>query len=165
MSTMDAKIDVASRAQLTVKLVHSTNAPKKPLHPEVVRTRRKWLDSDSFGIAAAAICLVHCLAFPVVAMSLPVLAANSAQEDLTHYALAGFVAAFCAFAIVPGYKRHRRKDVLAAMIIGVGLVMFATFIAQPLLGHVWEMPLITAGNFIVVAAHLRNRKLLSTSCC
>jgi hypothetical protein len=55
------------------------------------------------------------------------------------------------------------------MLLGVSLVLFATFAANRMLGGYWEMPIITIGNFIVVAAHLRNRKLVSAltpaTCC
>jgi len=100
-----------------------------------------------------------------MAMALPALTAGSGHEDLTHYILAGFVVVFCLFAIVPGYKRHHQKEVLAGMLVGLGLVLFATFIAEPYLGELWEMPLITLGNLVVVVTHLRNRKLVSAPRC
>ncbi len=125
----------------------------------------KWINADSLGILAAVVCAVHCLALPVMAMALPALAAGSGHDDVTHYVLAGFVVAFCLFAIVPGYKRHHHKEVLIGMLIGLSLVMFATFIAEPLLGEFWEMPLITLGNLVVVVTHLRNRKLVSAPRC
>jgi hypothetical protein len=88
---------------------------------------------------------------------------------LTHYVLAVFVVAFCLFAIIPGYRRHRHSHVLAGMVLGVSLVLFATFVVDDMFGPYWEMPIITLGNFLVVAAHLRNRKLVAAtapgSCC
>jgi hypothetical protein len=144
--------------QTTAHTVNSEELPRKLLG--------RWLNADSLGILAAIACVVHCLALPVMAISLPALATGSGHEDLTHFILAGFVAAFCLFAIVPGYRKHRRSDVLRGMVIGLSLVLFATFIAGPMMGEAWEMPLITVGNLIVVIAHLRNRKLLSTAeCC
>lgn len=133
----------------------------------ITKVSHKWLNADTLGILAAVVCVVHCLALPVMAMALPALTSGTAHEDMTHYVLAGFVVAFCMFAIIPGYRQHRQREVLGGMIVGLGLVLFATFVAEPFFGEAWEMPLITVGNMIVVVAHLRNRKLLSSAkaCC
>jgi uncharacterized YccA/Bax inhibitor family protein len=126
----------------------------------------KELNADNLGILASAICVAHCLALPGFAFALPVFGASmTGNEDVTHTVLALFVVAFCLFAIVPGYRQHRQPAVLVGMIAGLSLVLFATFAVEPLLGHAWEMPIITIGNFIVMSTHLRNRKLLSTRCC
>lgn len=145
----------------------ATHGPLSGSAPSRRRWAPRWLNADSFGVLAAVVCTVHCLALPVMAMALPALVANDPAEDATHLILAGFVAAFCLFAIVPGYRKHRHKPVLVCMLVGLSLVLFATFVADPLLGEAYEMPLITLGNLIVVVAHLRNRKLLSANkaCC
>lgn len=138
---------------------HQITAPKKP----------GWANADNLGIIASAVCVVHCVALPIVALALPTLASRMGNDHLTHYVLALFVVAFCLFAIIPGYRRHRHSHVLAGMVLGVGLVLFATFAADGMLGPYWEMPIITLGNIIVVSAHLRNRKLLAAAspetCC
>lgn len=124
-----------------------------------------WANADNLGIIASVICVVHCVAVPLLALALPTLAARMGNDHVTHYVLALFVVAFCLFAIVPGYRKHRHSAVLAGMVVGVSLVLFATFVADGLLGPYWEMPIITLGNFLVVAAHLWNRKLLAPSTC
>lgn len=146
--------------------MRSSESIKPPPAEHMPKTGiRRWLNADSCGIVASIVCLIHCLALPVAAIALPAFAVTHGREDLTHFLLAGFVAAFCLFAIVPGYKLHRNREVLIGMLTGVFLVMFATFIADPLMGHLWEMPIITVGNLIVVSAHIRNRKLLSVAKC
>jgi hypothetical protein len=127
--------------------------------------RHNWINADTFGIAASIICVIHCLALPVLAMTLPTLALEAEHGHMAHFILAGFVVAFCLFAIIPGYRQHRHNHVLYGMVTGVGLVLFATFFADSVFGPVAEMPIITLGNFIVVAAHLRNRRLLAARCC
>jgi hypothetical protein len=139
--------------------VHDAEAPLK----------KGWVNADTLGIAASALCVVHCLALPLVAIALPALASRIGDDHLTHAILALFVVAFCLFAIIPGYRTHRHYAVLAGMASGVTLVLFATFCADSMLGQYWEMPIITVGNFLVVAAHLQNRRLLTrasvASCC
>jgi hypothetical protein len=115
---------------------------------------------DTLGIVASSLCVVHCLAMPVLLLALPSMTAQMLESDYTHVVLAGAVTAFCILAIVPGYMRHSNKSVLALMLAGLSLVLTATFCLH-LLGHDGlEMPIITVGNLLVVFAHLRNRRLL-----
>jgi hypothetical protein len=115
---------------------------------------------DTLGIIASGLCLVHCLLLPLVVLALPALGSHVMHDDRTHYFLAFFVTIFCLTAVVPGYLRHSDKWVLTSMTAGLCLVLFATF-ASAMLGELWEIPLITAGNLLVVGAHLQNRKLLA----
>jgi hypothetical protein len=167
---------IQENAMLMKRSKTSTNHSTSPvgnatgqLHDVDAPLKKGWANADTFGIAASALCVVHCLCFPLIALALPALASHLGDDHTTHYVLALFVVAFCIFAIVPGYRRHKHGAVLTGMLLGVSLVLFATFAADRMLGGYWEMPIITIGNFIVVAAHLRNRKLVSgltpATCC
>lgn len=123
------------------------------------RSNHIIVSMDTLGIAASSLCLVHCLAMPFVIGILPFIGMQFLEGHKAHVVLAGFVLSFALLAVVPGYLKHRRADILATMLIGLGLVLFATFGAQFTLGEKWELPLITAGNLILVATHLRNRGL------
>ena len=123
-----------------------------------------WLlpHADALGMAASVACMIHCLAMPVLLVVLPAWSSRFVHDDMTHYFLAAFVTAFCLMGILPGYLKHSRKSVLAMMVVGLSLVLFATFAAALLIGERFEAPIITIGNLLVVAAHYLNRKLL---CC
>jgi hypothetical protein len=116
---------------------------------------------DTLGIAASSLCLVHCLAMPVVVGVLPFVGLQVLEGHQAHVMLAAFVLCFALLAIVPGYLRHRRKDILGMMLIGLSLVLYATFCVQSTLGESWELPLITIGNLVLVSTHFRNRALHS----
>lgn len=117
---------------------------------------------DALGVAASSLCMVHCLVLPVALLFVPQLALTGA-EDITHYLLAFCVTAFCLSAIIPGFLKHGSKEVLALMLSGLSIVLFATFFA----GESLEMPFITIGNILVISAHLLNRKLIAawSACC
>lgn len=125
-----------------------------------MRTSHGRVSLDTLGIVASSICLVHCLAMPLVLLALPSMTAQVLQSDCTHVVLAGAVTAFCLLAIVPGYLRHSNKSVLGLMLAGLSLVLTATFCLHPLGVDGLEMPIITVGNILVMFAHLRNRRLL-----
>lgn len=117
-----------------------------------------WRPSfDTLGIVASSLCLVHCLAMPVLISVLPIVGSRFLEADWTHKALASFVVSFALLAVVPGYLKHKKRSVLLGLITGLSFVLFATFLSGCLLGEKWELPLITIGNLIVVATHWHNR--------
>lgn len=120
---------------------------------------------DYAGVAASSICLVHCLAMPFVIALLPVVAASLMESDWFHVVLAFTILVFCLMAFIPGYMRHHDRRLIFIGISGVGLVFFATFVARFLWGENVEIAIVTAGNIVLVAGHLLNRRLLHSACC
>ena|ERR1700721_815581 len=116
---------------------------------------------DMLGIAASSICLVHCLAMPFVITFLPLLGWQFLEGKFAHQILAVFVFSFALFGIVPGYLKHHRRSVLIGMLIGLGLVLVATLLCGFILPEKAELPLITAGNLVLVATHWHNHHLAS----
>jgi hypothetical protein len=114
---------------------------------------------DTLGITASTLCIIHCMAMPFVITMLPFLGWQFLEGKMAHHVLAAFVITFALTAVVPGYFKHRRREVLASMLLGLGLVLYATFAPASILPENLELPLITIGNIILVATHWRNRSL------
>ena len=116
---------------------------------------------DMLGIAASSICLVHCLAMPFVITFLPLMGLQFLDGKLTHNILAAFVFSFALFGILPGYLKHHERPILIGMLLGLTLVLIATFCCGATLPEKWELPLITIGNLILVITHWHNHHLAS----
>jgi len=114
---------------------------------------------DTLGITASTLCIIHCMAMPFIITMLPFLGWQFLEGKMAHHVLAAFVITFALTAVVPGYFKHKRRDVLASMLLGLGLVFYATFAPASILPENLELPLITIGNIILVATHWRNRSL------
>lgn len=116
----------------------------------------KWTKTpalfDSLGIATSWLCLLHCLGLPLLVLLLPTFAHH---DDQAHFLLAGWVLLFAVLSMLP--EKNRRKDpkVVALMTMGLCIVLAATFSALP---EASEVPLITVGNLLVIAAHHLNRR-------
>ncbi len=119
----------------------------------------KAVSMDTLGIVASTVCLIHCASMPILITILPMIGLEFLQGHTAHRVLAFFVVAFALLAIIPGYLQHHKPPILLSMIAGVGIVLFATFGSGNLFPDSYELPLITAGNLIVVFTHLRNRRL------
>jgi peptidoglycan/LPS O-acetylase OafA/YrhL len=104
--------------------------------------------------------MIHCISMPLLIGILPTIGLSFLEGHAAHRLLAFFVVGFALAAVLPAYLKHRRLPVLIAMIVGVGLVLAATFGAGKAFPENYELPLITIGNLIVVFTHWRNRKLV-----
>lgn len=104
--------------------------------------------------------MVHCVSMPLLVSILPSIGMTFLEGHAAHQILAFFVVGFALAAVLPAYLKHRRKAVLWSMIIGVSLVLTATFGSGTLFPESFELPLITVGNLLVVLTHWRNRNLV-----
>lgn len=134
-------------------------APNSPEHFQEHSSRQTIVSMDALGIFASALCLIHCLAMPLVVAFLPLFGLQFLEGHGAHQALAGFVVAFGLLAILPGYMKHRKPAVLAGLVVGLTLVLSATFGYVVGLSESAELPLITVGNLVLMVSHLFNRKL------
>jgi hypothetical protein len=114
---------------------------------------------DTLGVCASSLCLVHCICLPFLIVLLPTIGAKYLGNEFVHHLLAFFVVFFCLSAIVPGYLRHKNRSVLYLMMVGLSVVLFATFFSAAMFGENAEVPVITFGNLFVIGAHFRNRHL------
>jgi len=113
--------------------------------------------SDMVGIGLSLLCLVHCLALPVLIAFAPAILRGLPGDDVTHRSLAvaiGFVG-FLAFR--SGYKVHRRRWVLAAFITGLLMVSIAAVLGDEFLTEYGEAAITVCGGLVLVSAHLVNR--------
>jgi len=79
---------------------------------------------DRIAIALSAICIVHCLAIPLVVAVLP-LAALGLGGGHFHGLMLWLVVPVSALGFGLGYRVHRRTDIVAVGIAAVVLLMIA----------------------------------------
>lgn len=108
---------------------------------------------DRTGIAMSTLCVAHCIATPFVAAALPIVAAT---EGATHGLLALAVLSFCLLAMVPGFKKHRRRQVLGLGFVGVVLIWLPVLLPEWLSSESQETAAIVSGGIAMVTAHLLN---------
>lgn len=116
---------------------------------------------DRFGVCASSICLIHCLATPLVILFFPGVKGIFTEE--AHEVFAVIVVTSIALAVYPHCRRHGHKDIIAMAISGVALVLGAIFFesSMPLALH---YGLTTAGSIFLILAHLKNMRVRHGSC-
>lgn len=114
----------------------------------VVSNRRPL---DAVGILLSVLCLIHCLAVPLIATgALAWMASESIHIGLT-IALAGVV----LVVAWPSYKRHRQAIVPVLLLTGVALLV-AAVIGEERLGEAFETGLTAVGSMMLVLGHVLN---------
>jgi uncharacterized membrane protein YfcA len=111
---------------------------------------------DRVGIVASALCFVHCIATPIVLSFSAVSSHFLPSEEHTHRVLAVFVTIIGAAAIGFGYRRHKRKRVLALASLGLILIFFGAYFGDLLPSHASEVVVTLAGSCCMIAAHRIN---------
>lgn len=100
------------------------------------------------------LCLIHCLAFPIVVLLMPAMEAwLFFNETLVHGILLGLALPVSLVAFSHGWKHH--ADWITAVLGGVGLAMLILGVTHAF-GHESEIYLTVPGALLLFVAHLRN---------
>lgn len=113
---------------------------------------------DRLGIFLSGLCAVHCLLVPVLLMTSPSLAAYWVHdEDPFHQLVFVAILSVALVAFVLGYRVHRSLGPVLWMLLGVGLILVATFFASNWWGDSWSYALSFVGGLTLMRAHFLNR--------
>lgn len=102
---------------------------------------------DASAVCLSGLCLVHCLALPLIASVLPIFSALAAVE----WVHVVFVAAAAPIAMLA--LRRSGPALIMLGLAGVTLLACGAF-GWP--EHAWEQPLTVAGGLVLAATHILN---------
>ena len=104
------------------------------------------------------ICLVHCLALPLVVTLAPLLAAGFSLDDhsLLHWLMLGLAVPLSALGLWLGMRRHGDWRLIVLGAVGIALMFVGV---SHLLGDGLEAPLTLLGVSLVLCTHLLNWRL------
>ncbi|WP_294390157.1 MerC domain-containing protein [uncultured Sphingomonas sp.] len=108
---------------------------------------------EALAIGAAAACLIHCLALPLIVLALPVV--TTVLPIPTNFHLFALVLAVptTAGVLFAGYRRHHLASPLVSGVFGLTLLTLAVVIWD---GTVRETLATVVGSLFIAAAHLAN---------
>lgn len=117
--------------------------------------------ADNLGICASALCVVHCIATPVLISLSSVFAHFIPGEEKTHRTLAVGVAALGAIALIRGFRVHGRRRILGLMALGLGFIFAGAFYGDRLPSHGYEVAVTMTGSALMILAHRKNHTFCS----
>ncbi|HLT92022.1 MAG TPA: MerC domain-containing protein [Woeseiaceae bacterium] len=112
---------------------------------------------DTAGVVLSGICLVHCLALPLVVAALPFV--SELARGHLHAQLLAVVVPVSVLAFGVGFRRHRRTAVLAGGGLGLALLVVGGTVAHERYGITADRVLAVAGSLVLAFAHYRNSRL------
>jgi hypothetical protein len=120
---------------------------------------------DRAAIGLSMLCLVHCLALPVLLVLIPPLAALPFAGESFHLILVFMVLPTSIVALFLGCRRHRDWSVLALGSCGVGVLLVAALLGPGLLGEGGEKLVTVIGSILVAVSHVLNFRLCRSHEC
>lgn len=78
--------------------------------------------ADRLGVALSVICAIHCAVTPPLLLILPTFG-KAWAHPATHWGMAIFIVPLALFMMSKGYKRHRRRWIIAVGALGISLVL------------------------------------------
>ncbi|MGV3480760.1 MAG: MerC domain-containing protein [Sphingobium sp.] len=113
-----------------------------------------WLDGLSIG--ASALCLIHCLALPILIAALPALARALDLREGFHLLVLAAAIPTSAVALMAGHRRHGALVPVFTGIAGLVLMMIGALFTSRAAA---ETALTVAGSLLLASAHIANWRL------
>ena len=111
---------------------------------------------DRFSIGFSTLCLLHCLAVPVLVSVVPVFATFALADERFHLALVALVVPTSVFALCLGCRLHKSRRILICGFAGVFVLVVAAILGGQHLGEIGETVLTVLGASVVALAHWFN---------
>ncbi len=113
---------------------------------------------DKMAISLSLLCVLHCLALPLLLVLLPSLVALQLDNEAFHLWMVLAVIPTSTYALTMGCKRHKQYRFLAFGVIGLFLLLSA-LVGEEIIGEVSEKILTVLGAVCIAYGHFRNFRL------
>ena len=118
---------------------------------------------DKVGICASGLCLVHCLATPVILLIFPTFKLAFLEHHAIHEVLGVLVVSSVLIAVYPQCRKHGHKDIIGFALGGVLFILAGVFFGHDL-GEELEHGLTIVGSILLLTAHVKNIKVRHGKC-
>jgi hypothetical protein len=115
---------------------------------------------DQVAIALSAVCIVHCLAVPVLVAVLPIAAISFGDDEHFHGLLLWLVVPTSVLGFGLGFRLHRRIGIVVAGAGGVALLSVAALYGHTAWSYWAEIVVSVGGSLLLGFAHWQNFRLV-----
>lgn len=115
--------------------------------------------TNNLAIGLSLLCVIHCLAFPLILVLLPSFAAMQLDNEAFHVWLLVGVIPSSLYSLTLGCKQHKRYQLLALGIVGILFLILAVALGGAIFGELFEKIMTVTGASILAFGHYRNYRL------
>ena len=120
-------------------------------------TNIKTKQLDNISIYISGFCLIHCLAFPILSVSIPLY--GFLTENHFHEILLFLIIPISSFALYRGFKNHKNRRIISVGIIGGILVFLGATILHSQANSSYELIITAIGSVLLALAHFNNNRV------
>lgn len=115
--------------------------------------------ADKAAMGLSFFCVLHCLALPLIAATLPSLIATGLRDEAFHIWMIMAVLPISLYALTMGCRNHRRYTIMVVGACGLLVLCTPLFLGHAVLGESGEKTLTVFGAVLVAASHILNYRL------
>jgi MerC mercury resistance protein len=113
--------------------------------------RGKWL--DGLAISASLLCLIHCLALPIMVLALPLIGVALGDSEWFHPLILVFAIPTSSYALFRGFREHGQPKSLIFGFSGLLCLFFGIWVEHFAL---FGTGLTVAGSLFLAIGHFQN---------
>ncbi len=122
----------------------------------------KIVNWDRLGIGLSLLCAIHCVATPMIILSVPIMARYYLAHPYFHLILALMIIPVGMVAFIHGFTHHKNYLVLLLGIPGLFIVTGIPYLIHRLQFDLNEPIFMTIGSGLLILAHWNNRRRCQT---
>ena len=115
--------------------------------------------SDRVAIGLSFMCIVHCLLLPVLLVLAPSAFLAFVSDESVHKVLLLAIVPVGIYAIIAGFKTHKKISVIVLISIGLLLLISTGLLEHEVLGESGEVLLTLSGSLLIAMGHIQNVRL------
>lgn len=111
---------------------------------------------DTVAVVLSGVCMLHCLALPIVLTVLPIVNVGLLNETLFHGLMMVVILPISIVALTIGCRQHKDRLTLTLGIAGLLILGFTALFGHALFGIMGERIVTSIGGLILASAHIQN---------
>jgi hypothetical protein len=114
---------------------------------------------DKSAVTLSFLCVLHCLALPLITVLVPSIIASALNQELFHLMMVVCVLPVSIYALTMGCRKHNKFSIGIYGALGLMTLVSALVFGESHLGEMGEKTLTTLGAIIIAFAHIKNYQL------
>lgn len=127
------------------------------MNQSVIKSKREML--DKVAVVLSAVCLLHCLALPVLLTAGAITGSMFMDEEVFHLAMLVGIVPISVIALTIGCRQHKDLITIALGVVGLAILIFTALFGHDFFGIAGERYVTSVGGLILAGAHIQNYRI------